>query len=183
MPIFFLEGLEGRMFRPLAFTKTSAMAFASLLSITLVPVLSGFSLQHRGDKYVKRVMLKIDANDDKVHLAMSDSDQSKQEEVMFAVRIQWLPVSLFERLRATVGGTDREGAPFVSQAMRRRTVLTGFDLRFTNGGHKLQSIGLNNQDSVGSDNWLRWSDSNTDDPIRWEASYRLLADGLLPDSD
>jgi len=30
---------EGRMFRPLAFTKTSAMALASLLSITLVPVL------------------------------------------------------------------------------------------------------------------------------------------------
>ena len=109
--------------------------------------------------------------------------QAKQEEVMFAVRIQWLPVSLFERMRATVGGTDRQGAPFVSQAMRRRAVLTGFDLRFTNGGHKLQSIGLNNQDSVGSDNWLRWSDSNADDPIRWEASYRLLADGLLPDSD
>ena len=38
-PVFLLEAQEGRMFRPLAFTKTSAMAFASLLSITLVPVL------------------------------------------------------------------------------------------------------------------------------------------------
>jgi Cu(I)/Ag(I) efflux system membrane protein CusA/SilA len=39
VPVFLLEAQEGRMFRPLAFTKTSAMAFASLLAITLVPVL------------------------------------------------------------------------------------------------------------------------------------------------
>ena len=39
LPILFLQGLEGRMFRPLAFTKTFAMMAASILSITLVPVL------------------------------------------------------------------------------------------------------------------------------------------------
>ena len=39
VPVFLLEAQEGRMFRPLAFTKTFAMGFASLLSITLVPVL------------------------------------------------------------------------------------------------------------------------------------------------
>src|SRR5439155_23883122 len=38
-PVFLLEAQEGRLFRPLAFTKTFAMAAASLLSITLVPVL------------------------------------------------------------------------------------------------------------------------------------------------
>jgi Cu(I)/Ag(I) efflux system membrane protein CusA/SilA len=38
-PVFLLEAQEGRMFRPLAFTKTSAMMWASLLSITVVPVL------------------------------------------------------------------------------------------------------------------------------------------------
>ena len=38
-PVFLLEAQEGRMFRPLAFTKTFAIAFASILSITLVPVL------------------------------------------------------------------------------------------------------------------------------------------------
>jgi len=38
-PVFLLEAQEGRMFRPLAFTKTSAMVWASLLAITLVPVL------------------------------------------------------------------------------------------------------------------------------------------------
>ena len=37
--VFLLEAQEGRMFRPLAFTKTFAMVFASVLSITLVPVL------------------------------------------------------------------------------------------------------------------------------------------------
>ena len=39
MPVFLLEAQEGRMFRPLAFTKTFAMVFASILSILLVPVL------------------------------------------------------------------------------------------------------------------------------------------------
>ena len=39
MPVFLLEAQEGRMFRPLAFTKTFAMVFASVLSISLVPVL------------------------------------------------------------------------------------------------------------------------------------------------
>jgi Cu(I)/Ag(I) efflux system membrane protein CusA/SilA len=39
VPVFLLEAQEGRMFRPLAFTKTFAIGFASLLAITLVPVL------------------------------------------------------------------------------------------------------------------------------------------------
>jgi len=38
-PVFMLEAQEGRMFRPLAFTKTFAMAASSILAITLVPVL------------------------------------------------------------------------------------------------------------------------------------------------
>ncbi|MFO0452933.1 MAG: efflux RND transporter permease subunit, partial [Pseudomonadota bacterium] len=39
LPVFTLEAQEGRLFKPLAFTKTFAMAGAALLSITLVPVL------------------------------------------------------------------------------------------------------------------------------------------------
>ncbi len=39
LPVFLLEAQEGRMFRPLAWTKTLAVGFSSLLSITLVPVL------------------------------------------------------------------------------------------------------------------------------------------------
>ncbi len=39
LPVFSLEGQEGRLFSPLAYTKTFAMAGAALLSITLVPVL------------------------------------------------------------------------------------------------------------------------------------------------
>jgi Cu(I)/Ag(I) efflux system membrane protein CusA/SilA len=39
LPVFTLEAQEGRLFKPLAYTKTLAMVFASLLSITLVPAL------------------------------------------------------------------------------------------------------------------------------------------------
>src|SRR5688572_278959 len=47
VPVFLLEAQEGRMFRPLAFTKTSAMVLASLLSITLVPVLMTLLIRGR----------------------------------------------------------------------------------------------------------------------------------------
>ncbi len=42
MPVFTLEAQEGRMFSPLAYTKTYAMAASALLAITLVPVLMGY---------------------------------------------------------------------------------------------------------------------------------------------
>ncbi len=47
LPVFALEGQEGRLFRPLAFTKTFSMAAASLLSVTLVPVAMGFFIRGR----------------------------------------------------------------------------------------------------------------------------------------
>jgi copper/silver efflux system protein len=42
LPVFTLEAQEGRMFKPLAFTKTYSMAAAALLAITVVPVWMGF---------------------------------------------------------------------------------------------------------------------------------------------
>jgi Cu(I)/Ag(I) efflux system membrane protein CusA/SilA len=45
LPVFMLEAQEGRMFRPLAWTKTLAIAFSSLLSITLVPALMPLCLR------------------------------------------------------------------------------------------------------------------------------------------
>ncbi len=47
LPVFALEDQEGRLFRPLALTKTFAMASAALLSVTLVPVLMGFFVTGR----------------------------------------------------------------------------------------------------------------------------------------
>jgi Cu(I)/Ag(I) efflux system membrane protein CusA/SilA len=47
IPVFSLEGQEGRLFKPLAFTKTFAMAAASLLSVTLVPVTMGLFIRGR----------------------------------------------------------------------------------------------------------------------------------------
>ena len=45
LPVFSLEAQEGRMFAPLAFTKTYAMAAAAGLSVTLVPVLMGYFIR------------------------------------------------------------------------------------------------------------------------------------------
>jgi len=45
LPVFTLQAQEGRMFKPLAFTKTYSMAAAALLSITLAPILMGFFIR------------------------------------------------------------------------------------------------------------------------------------------
>ncbi len=47
LPVFSLEAQEGRMFRPLAYTKTYAMMGAAFLAITLVPVLMGYMIRGR----------------------------------------------------------------------------------------------------------------------------------------
>ncbi|PTB89011.1 CusA/CzcA family heavy metal efflux RND transporter [Pseudidiomarina aestuarii] len=45
MPVFTLEAQEGRMFSPLAFTKTYAMAASAALAITVIPVLMGYFIR------------------------------------------------------------------------------------------------------------------------------------------
>jgi Cu(I)/Ag(I) efflux system membrane protein CusA/SilA len=63
LPVFSLEGQEGRLFKPLAYTKSFAMAAASLLSVTLVPVAMGLFV--RGTIYreqanpVNRVLIRL----------------------------------------------------------------------------------------------------------------------------
>lgn len=47
VPVFALQGQEGKLFKPLAFTKTYAMAAAAGLAITLVPVLMGYLVRGR----------------------------------------------------------------------------------------------------------------------------------------
>src|SRR5882757_6248911 len=46
LPILFLEGLEGRMFRPMAITVCTALFGSLLLALTLVPALASFSFRH-----------------------------------------------------------------------------------------------------------------------------------------
>jgi copper/silver efflux system protein len=63
IPVFALEAQEGRMFKPLAWTKTLSMAVAALLSVTLVPVAMGVFIrgrihpEHRNPVY--RALVKV----------------------------------------------------------------------------------------------------------------------------
>ncbi|MBC7548206.1 MAG: efflux RND transporter permease subunit [Polaromonas sp.] len=61
IPVFTLEAQEGRLFAPLAFTKTYAMAAAAGLSVTLIPVLMGYLIRgripHEQKNPVNRVLI------------------------------------------------------------------------------------------------------------------------------
>ncbi|MDJ0710431.1 MAG: efflux RND transporter permease subunit [Woeseiaceae bacterium] len=63
LPVFTLEAQEGRLFAPLAFTKTYAMAAAACLSITLVPVLMGYFIRgeviHERNNPVNRALIAV----------------------------------------------------------------------------------------------------------------------------
>src|SRR5581483_2059395 len=47
VPVFTLEAQEGRLFSPLAYTKTYAMAVSAGLAVTLIPVLMGYLIRGR----------------------------------------------------------------------------------------------------------------------------------------
>ncbi len=63
LPIFVLEDQEGRFFKPLAFTKTYAMAAAAGLSVTLVPILMGLFIRgeviHENKNPISRLLMII----------------------------------------------------------------------------------------------------------------------------
>ena len=63
LPVFTLEAQEGRLFAPLAYTKTYAMAAAACLSITLVPVLMGYFIRGKvireGKNPVNRALVAV----------------------------------------------------------------------------------------------------------------------------
>ncbi|MEQ1833673.1 MAG: efflux RND transporter permease subunit, partial [Candidatus Eisenbacteria bacterium] len=63
LPIFALNGQAGRLFKPLAFTKTFAMAFAALVSVTLAPALMTFfvrgRIRHESEHPVSRALIAV----------------------------------------------------------------------------------------------------------------------------
>ena len=82
LPVFVLEAQEGRLFTPLAYTKTFAMGAAALLSITLIPVLMGYFIKgkipseqanpiNRGLIALYKPALKLVLNFPKLTLCMS----------------------------------------------------------------------------------------------------------------
>ncbi|MGH8176934.1 MAG: efflux RND transporter permease subunit [Steroidobacter sp.] len=75
LPVFALEGTEGRLFKPLAYTKTYSMAFAALLSVTLVPALAVWLIKGR-----------IRADESRFNRALV---RAYQPVVRSAVRFRW----------------------------------------------------------------------------------------------
>ncbi|QGZ58863.1 efflux RND transporter permease subunit [Paraburkholderia acidiphila] len=63
VPVFSLEGQEGKLFSPLAFTKTYTIAAAAGLSVTLVPVLMGYLIRgripHETSNPINRVLIRL----------------------------------------------------------------------------------------------------------------------------
>ncbi len=63
LPVFALEAQEGRLFKPLAYTKTYSMAAAALLSITIVPILMGYFIRGKippeEKNPINRILMKI----------------------------------------------------------------------------------------------------------------------------
>lgn len=80
LPVFTLQEQEGRLFKPLAFTKTYSMAAAALLSITLAPVLMGWFIRGKIPK---------EENNPINHLLI----WLYRPLVDFAIRFRWLVVS------------------------------------------------------------------------------------------
>jgi Cu(I)/Ag(I) efflux system membrane protein CusA/SilA len=94
VPVFTLEAQEGRLFKPLAFTKTYSMAAASLLAITIVPVLMGYlirgKIRSEERNPISRILIWI--YDPILHLLLRWK-WSVLQVALLAVAITWVPYS------------------------------------------------------------------------------------------
>jgi len=81
LPVFLLEAQEGRMFRPLAWTKTLSVAFSSLLAITVVPALMLFFIRGRLRPEAKNPVSRITQA---LYLPV----------IRFALRHRWLTIGI-----------------------------------------------------------------------------------------
>lgn len=59
MPVFTLEGTEGRLFKPLAFTKTYSMGFSAVLAVTLTPALAALLIRGRAFKEERNPLSRV----------------------------------------------------------------------------------------------------------------------------
>src|SRR6184192_3783888 len=81
LPVFLLEAQEGRMFRPLAWTKTLSVAFSSLLAVTVVPALMLFFIRGRLRPEAKNPVSRITQA---IYLPI----------IKFALRYRWLTIAV-----------------------------------------------------------------------------------------
>src|SRR6266702_955463 len=81
LPVFLLEAQEGRMFRPLAWTKTLSVAFSSLLAVTVVPALMLFFILGRLRPEAQNPVSRITQA---IYLPI----------IRFALRYRWLTITV-----------------------------------------------------------------------------------------
>jgi Cu(I)/Ag(I) efflux system membrane protein CusA/SilA len=102
IPVFTLEGQEGRLFKPLAFTKNFSMAIAALLSITLAPALLRFLFSridelHFRPRWLARIVNSIyvgKIHSEEEHPISRPMMKIYHPVVEFALDHRWLTVSL-----------------------------------------------------------------------------------------
>ncbi len=96
LPVFTLEEQAGRLFKPLAFTKTFAMLFASFLAITFTPVLMTLlikgKIRHEDDNPVSRFLIRI------YHPVAEFSLRFRKYVIIAALIIMGITVIPFSRL-------------------------------------------------------------------------------------
>src|SRR5690242_10292093 len=101
LPVFLLEAQEGRMFRPLAWTKTFSVAFSSLLAVTVVPALMLFFIRGRLRPESRNPVSRITQA---IYLPI----------IRFALRYRWLTiVANLVFLAATIPLALRLGSQFM----------------------------------------------------------------------
>ena len=101
LPVFLLEAQEGRMFRPLAWTKTLSVAFSSLLAVTVVPALMLFFIRGRLRPEARNPVSRITQA---IYLPI----------IKFALRYRWLTIAVnLIFLAATIPLALRLGSQFM----------------------------------------------------------------------
>ena len=124
VPVFALTGMEGKLFHPLAFTKTFAMVGSTIIAVTLVPVLCTFLIRGRlhreEDNPVMRLLRGVYAPTLRFALAASSADAGIAA-AFFAVGLALSGDNDRFRIHAAAGRRNRHvDARHRSRAFRSR---------------------------------------------------------------
>ena len=110
LPVFTLEGTEGRLFKPLAYTKTFSMGFAAILSVTLVPAIAALfirgRIRHEEENPVSRALHRI-------YTPLFNVALSKPRRVLVIGCVPMLPVRIVQRPRVL-----QTASPFLPSLLR-----------------------------------------------------------------
>jgi hypothetical protein len=139
-----------------------------------VPVLLGFDLDRSTDRNLERIQVRLIVSNNTLYFThvFEDENANSDDPYCFRVDYAWVPAGRVIAQYHYADPSEHRGSHEGSlSTLNNRPVLQGFQLRFTNGDHHVDQVGVR---LLPGDFKIWFNDQNDDDPFRWEIWWASL---------